>query len=173
MQKHRINIWKSSIIPIYASLVVPLWFGRYRSDWTQVQNCLAWCIRDICWCIMTSDFKKIHTSHLLLLTMSKWRKSTIAGYLTAEKKSFHDITDRLMNVNLEVLSDLTKRMTEERESSLKLKKKSCASNWSMTWIMSMSCAWVNHSEKIYEKWNLVFNLILWCTIMVYNLFSCW
>ena len=40
------------------------------------------------------------------------KESTTAGYLTAEKKSFHDITDRLMNVNLEVLSDLTKRMTE-------------------------------------------------------------
>ncbi len=40
------------------------------------------------------------------------KESTTAGYLTAERKSFHDITDRLMNVNLEVLSDLTKRMTE-------------------------------------------------------------
>ena len=40
------------------------------------------------------------------------KESTTAGYLTAEKKSFHDITDRLMNVNLEVLSNLTKRMTE-------------------------------------------------------------
>ena len=40
------------------------------------------------------------------------KESTTAGYLTVEKKSFHDITDRLMNVNLEVLSDLTKRMTE-------------------------------------------------------------
>jgi hypothetical protein len=34
--------------------------------------------------------------------------STTAGYLTAERKSFYDITERLMNINLEVLSDLTK-----------------------------------------------------------------
>ena len=40
------------------------------------------------------------------------KESTTAGYLTAERKVFHDITDRLMNVNLDVLSDLTKRMTE-------------------------------------------------------------
>ena len=40
------------------------------------------------------------------------KESTTTGYLTAEKKSFHDITDRLMNINLEVLSDLTKQMTE-------------------------------------------------------------
>jgi hypothetical protein len=28
------------------------------------------------------------------------------------QKSFHDITERLMNVNLEVPTDLTKQMTE-------------------------------------------------------------
>ena len=41
------------------------------------------------------------------------KESTISGYLTTERKYFHDIADRLMNVNLEVLSDLTKRMTKE------------------------------------------------------------
>src|SRR6266436_873786 len=40
------------------------------------------------------------------------KESTTAGYLTAERKVFHDITERLMNVNLEVLSDLAKRMTD-------------------------------------------------------------
>ena len=40
------------------------------------------------------------------------KESTTAGYLTAERKSFHDITDRLMSVNLEVLSHSTKWMTE-------------------------------------------------------------
>ena len=40
------------------------------------------------------------------------KESTTAGYLTAERKTFNNITDRLMSVNLEVLSDLTKRMTE-------------------------------------------------------------
>ena len=40
------------------------------------------------------------------------KESTTAGYLTAERKVFHDITERLMNVNLEVLSALTKQMTD-------------------------------------------------------------
>ena len=39
---------------------------------------------------------------------------------TAERKSFQDITDRLMNVNLEVLSDLTKQMTEEEKLCFRL-----------------------------------------------------
>ena len=40
------------------------------------------------------------------------KESTTAGYLIAERKVFHDITDRLMNVDLEVLSELTKWITD-------------------------------------------------------------
>jgi hypothetical protein len=40
------------------------------------------------------------------------KESTTAGYLTAERKLFHEITDELMNGNLEDLPDLTKWMTE-------------------------------------------------------------
>ena len=49
---------------------------------------------------------------LIAFNHEQMKESTTAGYLTAERKTFNDITDRLMNVNLEVLSDLTKRMTE-------------------------------------------------------------
>jgi hypothetical protein len=28
----RVNIWESSIIPIYATLAVPLWFRRYKPN---------------------------------------------------------------------------------------------------------------------------------------------
>jgi len=73
-------------------------------------------------------FQKDPHFPLIAFNHEQMKESTTAGYLTAERKSFHDITDRLMNVNLEVLSDLTKRMTEGRESSLKQRKKSCASN---------------------------------------------
>ena len=75
------------------------------------------------------QFQKDPHFPLIAFNHEQMKESTTAGYLTAERKSFHDITDRLMNVNLEVLSDLTKRMTEgERESSQKLRKKNCASN---------------------------------------------
>jgi hypothetical protein len=40
------------------------------------------------------------------------KESITVGYLTAERKVFHNIIERLMNVNLEVLSDLTKRLTD-------------------------------------------------------------
>ena len=65
---------------------------------------------------MTKDFRKILIFHfdqsVIAFDHEQIKESTTAGYLTAARKSFHDITDRLMNVNLEVLSDLTKRMTE-------------------------------------------------------------
>jgi hypothetical protein len=57
-------------------------------------------------------FQKDPHFPLIAFNHEQMKESTTAGYLTAEKKSFHDITDRLMNVNLEVLSNLTKRMTE-------------------------------------------------------------
>jgi len=56
---------------------------------------------------MTNGFKKILIFPLIAFNHEQMKESTTAGYLTAERKSFHDITDRLMNVNLEVLSDLT------------------------------------------------------------------
>jgi len=40
---------------------------------------------------MTNDFRKILIFHLLLLTNEQMKESTTAGYLTAERKSFHDI----------------------------------------------------------------------------------
>jgi hypothetical protein len=48
--------------------------------------------------------------HFLLIAFNheQIKESTTAGYLTVKRKSFDNITDRLMNVNLEVLSDLTK-----------------------------------------------------------------
>ena len=57
-------------------------------------------------------FQKDPHFPLIAFNHEQMKESTTAGYLTAERKSFHDITDRLLNVNLEVLSDLTKRMTE-------------------------------------------------------------
>src|ERR1700685_3527701 len=57
-------------------------------------------------------FQKDPHFPLIAFNHEQMKESTTAGYLTAERKSFHDITDRLMNVNLEVLSDLTKRMTK-------------------------------------------------------------
>lgn len=57
-------------------------------------------------------FQKDPHFPLIAFNHEQIKESTTAGYLTAERKSFNDITDRLMNVNLEVLSDLTKRMTE-------------------------------------------------------------
>ena len=57
-------------------------------------------------------FQKDPHFPLIAFNHEQMKESTTAGYLTAERKSFHDITDRLMKVNLEVLSDLTKRMTE-------------------------------------------------------------
>ena len=57
-------------------------------------------------------FQKDPHFPLIAFNHEQMKESTTAGYLTAEKRSFRDITDRLMNVNLEVLSDLTKRMTE-------------------------------------------------------------
>jgi hypothetical protein len=79
----------------------------------------------------------MHERHLLMY-YDKWfqkdphfpliafNHETTAGYLTAERKSFNDITDRLMNVNLEVLLDLTKQMTEgERVKPETEKEKLC------------------------------------------------
>ena len=57
-------------------------------------------------------FQKDPHFPLIAFNHEQMKESTTAGYLTAERKLFQDITDRLMNVNLEVLSDLTKWMTE-------------------------------------------------------------
>ena len=57
-------------------------------------------------------FQKDPHFPLIAFNHEQMKESTTAGYLTAERKSFSDITDRLMNVDLEVLSDLTKRMTK-------------------------------------------------------------
>ena len=56
---------------------------------------------------MTNDFRKTHIFPLIAFNHEKMKESTTAGYLTAERKVFHDITDRLINVDLKVLSDLT------------------------------------------------------------------
>jgi hypothetical protein len=53
-------------------------------------------------------FQKDPHFPLIAFNHEQMKECTTAVYLTAEIKSFHDITDRLMNVNLEVLSDLTK-----------------------------------------------------------------
>jgi len=52
-------------------------------------------------------FQKDPHFPLIAFNHEQMKESTTAGYLTAEKRSFRDITDRLMNVNMEVLSDLT------------------------------------------------------------------
>jgi hypothetical protein len=58
------------------------------------------------------QFQKDPHFPLIAFNHEQMKESTTAGYLTAERKVFYDITERLMNVNLEVLSDLTKRMTD-------------------------------------------------------------
>ena len=70
-------------------------------------------------------FQKDSHFPLIAFNHEQMKESTTAGYLTAERKVFHYITDRLMNVNLEVLLELTKCM---RESILKQNKRNCASN---------------------------------------------
>ena len=57
-------------------------------------------------------FQKDPHFPLIAFNHKQMKESTTSGYLTAERKSFCDITDRLMNVNLKILSDLTKWMTE-------------------------------------------------------------
>src|ERR1700691_3659810 len=46
-------------------------------------------------------FQKDPHFPLIAFNHEQMKESTTAGYLTAERKSFHDITDRLMNVNLD------------------------------------------------------------------------
>jgi hypothetical protein len=58
------------------------------------------------------QFQKDQHFPLIAFNHEQMKESTTAGYLTAERKKFHNITDRLMNVNLEVLSNLAKHMTE-------------------------------------------------------------
>jgi hypothetical protein len=69
----------------------------------------------------------VHKRHLLMYHDKRFQKdpffplisfnheqikgSTTGGYLLAEKHSFNDISKRLLNVNVEVLSELSKRMT--------------------------------------------------------------
>ena len=57
-------------------------------------------------------FQKDPHFPLIAFNHEQIKESTTAGYLTAERKVFTDITDRLMNVNLEVLSDLAKWMAD-------------------------------------------------------------
>jgi hypothetical protein len=49
------------------------------------------------------QFQKDPHFTLIAFNHEQMKESTTAGYLTAEIKSFHDITDKLMNINLEVL----------------------------------------------------------------------
>jgi hypothetical protein len=49
------------------------------------------------------------------------KESTTVGYLTAERKVFYNIIENLMNVNLEILSELTKRMIEGEKVKSKTK----------------------------------------------------
>jgi len=48
---------------------------------------------------------------LIAFNHEQIKGATTAGYLMVDKSSFDDISDRLLNVNLEVLSDLAKRMS--------------------------------------------------------------
>ena len=57
-------------------------------------------------------FQKDPHFPLIAFNHEQMKESTTAGYLTAEKRSFDNITDRLLNVNIQVLSDVTKQMTE-------------------------------------------------------------
>jgi hypothetical protein len=63
---------------------------------------------------MYYDKRFLEDPHFPLIAFNHehMKESTTARYLTAERKTFNDITDRLMSGNLDVLSDLTKRMTE-------------------------------------------------------------
>ena len=60
-------------------------------------------------------FQKDPHFPLVAFNHEQMKESTTAGYLTAERKVFHDITDRLMNVDLEVLSELKKTDDRWRE----------------------------------------------------------
>src|ERR1700683_5237208 len=52
------------------------------------------------------QFQKDPHFPLIAFNHEQMKESTTVGYLTAERKSFHDITNRLMNVNLKVLSSV-------------------------------------------------------------------
>jgi hypothetical protein len=56
------------------------------------------------------------------------KKSTTAGYSTAERKVFYNITDGLMNVNLDVPVRINKTDDRWGESSLKQNKRNCVLN---------------------------------------------
>jgi len=49
---------------------------------------------------------------LIAFNHEQIKKGTTGGYLLAERQSFRNITDRLLNVNTEVLQNLSKRMSE-------------------------------------------------------------
>jgi hypothetical protein len=57
-------------------------------------------------------FQKDPCFPLISFNHEQIKESTTAGYLTAERKVFTDITDRLVNANLHVLSDLTEQMVD-------------------------------------------------------------
>jgi len=61
-------------------------------------------------------FQKDPHFPLIAFNHEQMKESTTAGYLTAEKRSFDDITDRLMNVNLEVFVGLDKTNDRRGES---------------------------------------------------------
>jgi hypothetical protein len=63
---------------------------------------------------------------LIAFNHEQIKGATTAGYLMVEKNSFDDISDRLLNVNLEVLSDLAKRMSDgERVTPETDEEKNC------------------------------------------------
>jgi hypothetical protein len=62
-------------------------------------------------------FQKDPHFPLIAFNHEQMKESTTAGYLTAERKSFHDITDRLMNVNLSTLHSPTSLHGVHEDSS--------------------------------------------------------
>ena len=54
------------------------------------------------------------TFSFITFNHEEMKKSTLVEYLIAERKVFHDITESLMNVNIEVLPNLTKQMTNKK-----------------------------------------------------------
>ena len=81
-------------------MTVPLWSRRYRPDCSQAQAVSMMHKRHL---LMYYDrrFQKDHHFPFIAFNHEQMKKSTTAGFLTGEKQNFHDITDRLVNVNLE------------------------------------------------------------------------
>jgi hypothetical protein len=63
---------------------------------------------------------------LIAFNHEQIKEATTAGYLMVDKNSFNDISDRLLNVNLDVLSHLAKRMSDgERVKPETEEEKNC------------------------------------------------